>query len=164
MEVAGEKLDYDLIVLASGVNGSPLPIQGLKYIPTRTQTMAQDELYASAEEVETRLGNMAHVFLIPNSGLVFGTLVPKGQFINVSLLSTGKRPVSVTDFLNHDLVRSVLPEHYQSACGCRPRTLISPAANYYSDRFVAIGDAAVLFQGQPERGGDCARAESRELG
>ncbi|MEK7354750.1 MAG: FAD-dependent oxidoreductase, partial [Chloroflexota bacterium] len=143
VEVAGDKLDYDLIVLASGVNVRPIPIHGLNYHPTQTQTMAQDELYAGTEAVETRLGNMAHVFLIPNSGLVFGTLVPKGPFINVSLLSTGKRPISVTDFLNHDLVRSVLPEQYERACGCRPRTLISPAANYYSDNFVAIGDAAI---------------------
>ena len=143
VEVGGEKLNYDLIVLASGVNGRQLPVQGLNYIPTKTQTMAQDELYAGVEAVEARLGNMAHVFLIPNSGLVFGTLVPKGPFINVSLLSTGKIPISVTDFLNLDLVRNVLPEKYERSCGCRPRTLITPASNYYSDNFVAIGDAAI---------------------
>ncbi len=143
VEVAGEKLDYDLIVLASGVNGRQVPIHGLNYHPTQTQTMAQDELYAGSEAVESSLRNMAHVFLIPNSGLVFGTLVPKGPFINVSLLSTGKRPISVTDFLNHELVKNVLPIQYERACGCRPRTLISPAANYYSDNFVAIGDAAI---------------------
>ena len=143
VEAAGNKLDYDLIVLSSGVNGRPIPIQGLKYIPTKTQTMAQDELYAGADAVEAKLGNMAHVFLIPNSGLVFGTLVPKGPYINVSLLSTGKIPISVTDFLNHEMVRSLLPEQYQRTCGCRPRTLIRPAANYYSDKFVAIGDAAI---------------------
>ncbi|MBI2849636.1 MAG: FAD-dependent oxidoreductase [Chloroflexi bacterium] len=143
VEAGGEKLDYDLIVLASGVNGRSISIQGLDYLPTRTQTMAQDELFAGVDAVASKLGNTAHVFLIPKSGLVFGTLVPKGPFINVSLLSTGKRPVSVTDFLNHEMVRSVLPERIERSCGCRPRTLIHPARNYYSDRFVAIGDAAV---------------------
>ncbi|MBI3931624.1 MAG: FAD-dependent oxidoreductase [Chloroflexi bacterium] len=143
VEVAGKKLDFDLVVLASGVNIKVVPIQGLEYLPPKTRIMALDELYAGTDAVETRLGNMAHVFLIPHSGLVFGTLVPKGPFINVSLLSTGKRPVSVADFLNHDLVRGVLPERYQRACGCQPRTLVGSAGNYYADRFVAVGDAVV---------------------
>ena len=143
VEVAGAKIDYDLIVMASGINGRQLPVTGHNYVPTKTLTMAQDELYAGADAVTTKLGNMAHVLLIPNSGLVFSTLVPKGDFINVSLLSTGKRPVSVTDFLNHEMVKRILPEKYERACGCRPRTLISPAHNYYADKFVAIGDAAI---------------------
>ncbi|MFC2021426.1 FAD-dependent oxidoreductase [Chloroflexota bacterium] len=143
VEVDSQKLDCDLVVLASGVNTRPVRIQGLKYIPSKTQIMAQDELYAGTDLVETRLGNMAHAFLIPHSGLVFGTLVPKGPFINVSLLSTGKRPVSVTDFLNHDLVRSVLPGEYERACGCRPRTLVGAAGNYFADRFVSVGAVAV---------------------
>lgn len=143
VEVAGRKLDYDLIVLASGVNSAQLTIQGFNYIRVKTQTMAQDELYAGTDAVAKHLGNMAHAFLIPHSGLIFGTLVPKGAYINVSLLSSGKRPVSVTDFLGLELVRRVLPEQYQRTCGCRPHTIITPARNYYSDRFVAIGDAAI---------------------
>ncbi|OGN93726.1 MAG: hypothetical protein A2144_01205 [Chloroflexi bacterium RBG_16_50_9] len=143
VEVAGKRLSYDLVVLASGVNTKPVQIVGLDYAPPKTGTMAQDELYAGTAQVESRLGNVAHVFLIPHSRLIFGTLVPKGPFINVSVLSSGKQPVSVADFLSHDLVRSVLPEHYEHACGCRPRVVVSAAVNYYADRFVAIGDAAV---------------------
>lgn len=143
IEVAGERLKYDLIVLASGVNARAIDIQGLLYVPPRTRIMAQDELYASADDVAARLGNAAHVFLIPRSGLVFGTLVPKGPFINVSVLSSSRHPVAVADFLRHDLVRRVLPEQYQRACGCRPRAVVSSARNYFADGFVALGDAAV---------------------
>ena len=143
LEVAGEKLGYDLVVLASGVNRKPIPILGLDYVPPKTRTMAQDELYAGTAEVKSRLGNVAHAFLLPHSGIIFGTLVPKGPFINVSVLSSGNRPVSVTDFLSHDVVRSILPEKYQRACGCQPRAVIGPAHNYYADSFVAVGDAAV---------------------
>ncbi|MEE8413833.1 MAG: FAD-dependent oxidoreductase [Dehalococcoidales bacterium] len=143
VELDGRKLDYDLVVLASGVNTRRLRIQGLQYIPPKTQIMAVDELFAGTDLVETHLGNMAHVFLIPNSGLVFGTLVPNGPFINVSLLSTGKRPVSIIDFLNHEMVKSVLPGQFERACGCRPRIQVSSAGNYYADKFVAIGDAAI---------------------
>ncbi len=143
IEVAGERLDCDLVVLASGVNTRPVRITGLPYVPPTTQVMAQDELYAGAAEVEARLGNTAHVFLIPNSGLVFGALVPKGPFINVSILGNGVLPVSMTDFLGHDMVRKMLPADYERVCGCRPRAVVAPARNYYGDRFVTIGDAAV---------------------
>ena len=89
------------------------------------------------------LGQRAHVFLLPRSGLVFGSLVPKGFSINVSVLGSGKYPVSVNDFLRHDLVRQTLPGNYQRGCGCRPQAVIRPARNYFADGFVAIGDAAV---------------------
>ncbi len=143
IEAAGKKLGYDLLVLASGVNAKPIPIPGLEYISPKTQIMAQDELFADAAQVESRLGNVAHAFLIPQSGLIFGTLVPKGQYINVSVLSKGKHPVSVTDFLKHDVVRNILPEQYQRVCGCQPRAVVSSAHNYYADRFVTVGDAVV---------------------
>jgi len=142
IEVDGERLGFDLVVLASGVNAPLVKISGLDYIPPKTQAMAQDELYAGREAVEARLGNAAHAFLIPRSGFIFGTLVPKGDFINVSVISRGNRPVSVKDFLEYDLVRRALPEKYERACGCRPRSTVSAAGNYFADRFVAVGDAA----------------------
>lgn len=143
IEVDGRKLEYDLVVLASGINVKPIPIVGLDYIPPKTKIMAHDELYAGTTQMESWLGNVAHAFLIPHSGIIFGTLVPKGPFISVSVLSSGKRPISVTDFLSHDMVRSVLPSRYERACGCHPRAAVGSARNYYADRFVAIGDAAV---------------------
>ena len=143
IEVAGKKLGYDFVVLASGANARAIPIVGHDYVPPETRIMAQDELYAGTAQVESRLANVAHAFLIPHSGLIFGTLVPKGPFINVSVLSGGKHPVSVRDFLDHDIVRRILPDRYQHACGCQPRALVGPARNYYTDRFVAVGDAAI---------------------
>ena len=76
VEVAGKKLAYDLVVLASGVNTRPMPILGAEYVPPKTQVMAQAEFYAGIDQVESRLGNSAHVFRIPPSGIVFGRLVP----------------------------------------------------------------------------------------
>ncbi len=143
VEVGEKQLEYDLIVLASGVNAKFTQILGVDYVPPETQTMAQDELYAETAQVESKLGNAAHAFLIPRSGLIFGTLTPKKQFINVSVLSRGKHPVSVTDFLNYDIVRRLLPDRYERACGCRPMAIVGPARHYYADRFVAVGDASV---------------------
>ncbi len=143
VKVAGEKLRYDLVVLASGVNAAPISIVGLDYVPPKTRRMAMSELYVGSNQVKALLGNVAHVFLIPHSGLIFGTLVPKGPFINVSILSSSRLPVSVSDFLNHEIVRRMLPDSYQQVCRCRPQGAIRSARNYFSDRFVAIGDAAV---------------------
>jgi flavin-dependent dehydrogenase len=143
INVAGKNLNYDLVVLASGVNASPVQVLGLDYAPPRTRRMAMGELYAGTDRVQSCLGNVAHVFLIPHSGLIFGTLVPKGPSINVSVLSSAKNPVSVADFLSHDIVRRMLPDSYKRVCGCRPLAAISSARNYYAGRFVGIGDAAV---------------------
>jgi NADH dehydrogenase len=142
VDVAGTRHTCDLAVLAGGA-GSPIAINGLNYVAPATGTMAQDELYVGADEVKTRLGTVAHAFLIPNTNIIFGTLVPKGPFVNVSVLSTGKRPVSVAEFLKYDIVKEVLPGDYLRSCGCRPRAVVGHASHYYADRFVAIGDAAV---------------------
>jgi len=143
IEVEGRNLEYDLIVLASGMNTKSIPITGLEYIPPKTRTMVVAELYAGVAAVQTRLGNAAHVFLIPRSGLIFGTLVPKGPYINVSLLNTSKYPISMHDFLQHNLVKRILPDKYELTCACRPQTVVGSARNYFANGFVALGDAAV---------------------
>lgn len=143
VEMDGEQKVFDLVVLASGVNASAITISNLKYLPPETMVMSQEELYAGTEQVKSGLGNTAHVFLIPHSPMIFGTLVPKGPFINVSVLSRSQHPVSTREFLNQDLVRSVLPEHFEHSCGCHPRVAIGMAKNFFTDRFVAVGEAAV---------------------
>ena len=143
VEAAGERNGCDLVVLATGINTGPAVIRGLNYIPPETRRMAMAELYVGAEQVRAVLGNVAHVFLIPRSGLVFGTLVPKGSFINVSVMGRRETSMSVSDFLKNEVVRPLLPVPYEFACHCRPLAAIHSARNYYADRFVAVGEAAV---------------------
>ncbi|MDP2947910.1 MAG: FAD-dependent oxidoreductase [Chloroflexota bacterium] len=134
--------EYDLIVLATGVNNPPLRIEGSRYYPPPTLRMAQDELLARPEDVATHFGARVKVFLLPHSPLVFGTLVPKGSLINVSLL--GRRgPPPVADFLAHPLVQRELPFPYRRVCGCRPVISVGRSSHPYADGFVAIGDASV---------------------
>jgi NADH dehydrogenase len=140
IKTANDLRECDMAVLATGVNGSPVEIKGLHYVPPATQIMTQCELYS---ETTTALGNTAHVFLIPHSSVIFGTLVPKGPFINVSVLNRGNHPYPIKDFLDLDLVRQILPEHYEYSCSCHPKVAVGLARNFYSDRFVAIGDAAI---------------------
>ena len=143
LEVAGKRADYELLALATGVNAKKIPIDGTNYVTPETNIMAMNELYLGAATVQSCLGNAAHAFLIPHSGLIFGTLVPKGDFVNVSVLSSSKYPVTIADFLNYDVVKEILPQNYNISCGCRPHTAIGAAENYYDDRFCVLGDAAV---------------------
>jgi flavin-dependent dehydrogenase len=143
IEVGGSWLEYDLVVLSSGIDMKNLPVVGLNYVPPTSTKMTVAELYAGADEVQSRLGNMVHVFQIPHAGLICGTLVPKGQFINVSILARGNYPFSIDDFLDLKIVRDLLPTQYERVCVCRPRTAVGSANNFYTDRFVTVGDAAV---------------------
>ncbi|MEW6033257.1 MAG: hypothetical protein AB1603_00185 [Chloroflexota bacterium] len=133
---------YDLLVLASGLNSGSVEVKGPLYSPATTLTMSQDELYVRKEDIQEYFGTGVRVFLIPHSDLVFGTLVPKGNFINVSLLGKGGPP-DLEGFLDHDIVRRAMPFPYQRSCGCRPRIAVGMASRYYTDGFVAVGDAAV---------------------
>jgi NADH dehydrogenase len=143
VEAAGKRDGYDLVVLATGINTGSTVVRGLNYIPPETRRMAMAELYVGAEQVRAVLGNVAHVFLIPHSGMIFGTLVPKGPFVNVSVLSGRETSMSVIDFLKNEVLRPLLPIPYEVVCHCRPLAAIHSGRNYYGDRFVAVGDAAV---------------------
>lgn len=143
VEVPAWSKEYDLVVLASGINARQIRISGVHYIPPETQTMSQAELYAGAENVESSLDNMAHVVLIPHSRFIFGTLVPKGPFINVSVLSRSDTPFPVKEFLDLKLVRNILPEKFEYSCSCHPRVVNGMAKNFFANRFVVIGDAAI---------------------
>lgn len=134
--------EYRLIALCTGVNGLPMKVEGIDYRPPATLRMSQDELLARREDVEEFFGATVKVFLFPRSPLVFGTLVPKGELINVSLLGHRQLP-SVAEFLSHPLVQATLPFPYRKACGCRPLISVGQAASPFGDGFVTVGDAGV---------------------
>ncbi len=136
---AHEHLEADLVVLATGVNSrAPLdPAWG--YRPPRTEIMAQDEMPFPDGLLDTGV----HIFFDHPPGLVFGGLIPKGRYVNVSLLGRGLSPDAVTDFLEGHGLAALFPSGVPLLCGCAPRIAVSPAAGYYADRLVVVGDAAV---------------------
>jgi flavin-dependent dehydrogenase len=133
----------DLLVLACGVNAIPPSIRGGAYVPPRTETMTQGEVLAGPAEVEACLGSAVHVLLPRTLPVVFGTLVPKGAFVSVSLLGPGVGPGTLREFLALEGVRQVLPSGRALICGCRPRIAVSAAQHPFADGFVAVGDAGV---------------------
>ncbi len=130
----------DLLVLASGINSrSPLDAS-FGYQPPRSVVMAQDEIPRPENWSEDKVMG----FFGQPPGLLFGVLVPKGEFLNVSLLWRGSAADAVQRFYNAQahILHDYFPSTPPSLCGCSPRILTGPATVYYGDRWVCVGDAA----------------------
>jgi flavin-dependent dehydrogenase len=138
--VAGDELvEADLVMLATGVNSrSPLSA-GWGYRPPRTQTMAQDEGLCPAQFAP----DVVHVYFGHPPGLLFGAVIPKGRYASVSLLGRSLSPDAVADFLEGHGLGSLMPGGRTRLCGCWPRVAVSAAREFYANRLVVVGDAAV---------------------
>ncbi|RMF00730.1 MAG: hypothetical protein D6768_12135 [Chloroflexi bacterium] len=126
---------FDLIVLACGINGRRIQFNGFDYHPPQTKMMIQDEL-AQLPGQNRRI----HVYFGRRRGIIFGATVPKGNFTNISLLTTDDRPSLKT--VDRFLAESRAGGQTQRLCGCKPHIAVSRAQGYFADHFVAIGDAA----------------------
>ena len=128
-----------LLVIATGVNSrAPLSTE-FRYQPPPTEVMAQDEILLPPSWPPDQVG----IFFKDPPGLVFGALIPKGRFLNISLLGRGMTIDSISSFIEtQDLDTSLISADY-SLCGCNPRIAVGPARNYYGQRWVSVGDAAV---------------------
>jgi hypothetical protein len=77
-------------------------------------------------------------------GLSFGAIIPKGRYLNISLLGKGFTRDSVDEFITaQDLADELKFTDSSSLCGCNPRIAVGSAHHYFGDRWVAVGDAAV---------------------
>ena len=143
VETPEQRFAADLVVLAAGVNHRTIRFTDLRYRPPPRQQMAQTEICLGTEEVKRALGGSVHIFLPQDGSLRFGTLVPKGPCINVSLLGDKLPQGTIARFLALPEVAALLPNTVPRACGCRPRIATGPAHPLYADRFVAVGDAGI---------------------
>ncbi|MBW8011342.1 MAG: NAD(P)/FAD-dependent oxidoreductase [Chloroflexi bacterium] len=139
VHTARDRISADLLVLATGVNSRPPMSPEFGYQPPKTVIMAQDEMLTPDKWSPTEVG----VFFRDPPGLIFGALIPKGRYLNISLLGSGFNKDTIRDFLElHDLDLKKFSS-FSSLCGCTPRIAVSPARRYYGSRWVAVGDAAV---------------------
>ncbi len=130
----------DFLVLAIGINArSPLGT-GYGYHPPKTEVMAQDEIPRPPDWLSSEVNAY---FRIP-PGLSFGAIIPKGRYLNISLLGKGFTRDSVDEFIAAQNLKDALEYTSSSSlCGCNPRIAVTAARHYYGDRWVAVGDAAV---------------------
>ena len=136
---ARDRYEAELVVVATGVNSHAPLIPAWGYRPPLTEVMAQDEVSLPGEALQSKV----HIFFSHPPGLIFGGLIPKGRFTNISLLGHGLSPDAVNEFLSGNEVNPLLLEELPGLCGCTPRVAVSPASGYFADRMVVVGDAAV---------------------
>ncbi len=134
--------ECDLLIVATGVNSRLIKELPPPYRPPATVAMAQDELLAGHDAVAGALRGKVHIIMEPGRRLVFGSLIPKGEFISVSLLRGSSDPMSLEEFLDLPRVRNILPSSYQRSCGCKPAIPVGAAAHPFAQRMMVVGDGA----------------------
>lgn len=139
IHTATESMPADLLVLATGVNARPPmdPVYGYHSPPTAV--MAQDEVLRPTDWPN----DIVRMYFRHPRGLIFGALIPKGEYLNISLLGDGLTLDAVSDFLEAQGLSPTIPPRPGSLCGCTPRISVGVAPRTFGDRWVAVGDAAV---------------------
>lgn len=142
----GGTADYDLVVLASGVNSRlARSLEGLAEPhewPTLTKTFIC-EFKLGKEVIRKTLGPSMHVFLLDIPRLEFAALIPKGDYATLCLLGEDIDDRLMDRFFSSPEVSGcfpggVIPRH---VCHCYPRINIRGARPPFGDRLVMIGDS-----------------------
>lgn len=141
VQTARESYPADLVVLATGVNSRPPLAPAFGYEPPITAQMSQEEIPRPASWPDYKVAG----FFGQPPGVTFGAVVPKGRYLNVSLLPQGEVTDALPNFYRTQAqaLGRFFPTQPQSLCSCTARIAIGPARTYFGDRWVAVGDAAV---------------------
>jgi len=140
-----DKYEADLVIVACGVNTNLIKkIQGLGfgYKPPSTILTYQAEVKMGRDEVQRHFGNTIHVYMPKATHLRYVTIIPKGDFITITLI--GKQSVNEEVFSELSLItnlQAIVPL-LKPSCFCYPRIAVSPAKKPFTDRMVIIGDAS----------------------
>jgi flavin-dependent dehydrogenase len=142
VQTARERFPADLLVLATGVNSRPPLAPAFGYQEPATAQMAQDEIPIPEHWPAYKVAG----FFGQPSGVNFGAVVPKGRYLNVSLLPQKEQGIETLASFYRTQAQALgrfFPVQPASLCSCTSRIAVHPAKNYFGDRWVAVGDAAV---------------------
>lgn len=141
VRTARDQYEADLVVLATGVNSRPPLSSAFGYQSPRTAQMTQDEI----RRPDNWPGYKVAGFFGQPPGVAFGAVVPKGRYLNVSLLPKKEGIQAISNFYQTQAqaLGRFFPSQPPSLCSCTARIAVQPARTYFGDRWVAVGDAAV---------------------
>lgn len=145
----GEPVEYDLLVVAVGVNSPTLELfrnGNGGYEPPRTAKTFMREYRLGEEVLGERLGNSMHIFLMNVPGLEFAAIIPKGDYASVCLLGEKIDKEVLQGFLGSPQVKALMPDGWdflKNSCQCSPKLSIRGAERPFGDRLVFVGDAGV---------------------
>ncbi|MGO9614234.1 MAG: NAD(P)/FAD-dependent oxidoreductase [Dissulfurispiraceae bacterium] len=136
---------FDLVVGAFGINSTtPKMFEdiGFGYQEPPTVTTAIAELFLGEENVEKHFGNSVHLFLLPDKGMKFAAMIPKGSYVTLCVLGKEMHAKTVTEFLEKSVVKNVVKDiAYSVACRCLPKMNVGAPLKPFTDRVVTCGDA-----------------------
>ena len=136
----------ELVVGAIGVKSSTSKIfeeMGFGYKRPETVTAAIAEIDIEGHTVSEIFGNSVHLFLLPMKGIKFAAMIPKGSYVTVCILGQNMNINSVNEFLDHTVVKSILPKDglFKIECRCLPKMNVQAPISPFTDRVVICGDA-----------------------
>jgi len=143
-----ERRPYDLVVVATGINGSSLKLvdlPGQSYAPPSSTKTYISEFYLGQDIVKRYLENSMHVFLLDLPGVEFAALIPKSNYVTLCLLGHNIDKSTAQTFLQTAAVQECMPplwEPPKDFCHCAARINVGSASNPFADRLLFIGDSA----------------------
>ncbi|MBW8011341.1 MAG: hypothetical protein FVQ83_08880 [Chloroflexi bacterium] len=147
-------LECDIVVGAFGMDEGSAAFfsRQTNYKPPLALSSVVTKYHPDPESVEA-FGSNIHAFLLPQPGIEFGAITPKGNHLTINIAGLSVDTELMQVFLDHPTVRAQLPAISQAVeynpadlrffKGRFPRSL---AQKYYGDRYVMIGDAAGLVR------------------
>lgn len=141
-----EVMEADLVVGAFGVNstaGRMFEELGFGYKEPPTVIAAIAEIHIGKEKIAEHFGNSIHLFLLPDKGIKFAAMIPKGDYVTLCILGKKMSPDIVKEFINRPVVQELLSKvgFYEIACSCLPKMNIGAPKKPFVDRIVMCGDA-----------------------
>jgi flavin-dependent dehydrogenase len=137
--------EFDLVVGAFGVNSTTPKIfeeAGFGYKEPPTVTTAIAELRMGEDIVSEFFGNSVHLFLLPDKGMKFAAMIPKGSYVTLCILGKEMNTDTVPSFLDKPVVKRVLKSApYSVECRCLPKMNVGAPEKPFADRIVMCGDA-----------------------
>jgi len=142
----GTQEEYDLVVVASGVNSrlarSLDRLAEPHEAPALTKTFIC-EFKLGKDVIRRTLGPSMHVFLLDIPRLEFAAMIPKGDYATLVLLGDDIDDELMGRFFSSPEVMAcfpggTIPRH---VCHCYPRINVRTAQPPYGDRLVMIGDS-----------------------
>lgn len=141
----GEVGEFDLVVGAVGLDRASVKMFediGFGYSAPSTVTAAISELSMGEEVVSGTFGNSIHLFLLPDRGIKFAAMIPKGSCVTLVLMGREMDAGTVSGFLDNPVVKGIVATLPRSeGCRCLPRMNVGAAGKPFTDRVVLCGDA-----------------------
>lgn len=137
-----ERIEYDLVVGAFGVNSQLAQRLLYGYVPPPTWKTCVIEARVPLEFQRERLHNMIHFFVLKQPDIRYIALIPKGEHVTVTAIGEDVDVATTERLLRDSYMRDYLPPDWKLDCHCHPRVALGAARLPYSERFVIVGDAS----------------------